>query len=75
MRGVKKGAAGPKSKLRWAHRRGNRHHESNPVTRFEDVVREYAQQKGLNPEGALTTGMEEKAQEFREAGGKIYQEA
>ena len=38
-------------------------------------VREYAQNKGLEPEKALVTGMEEKAQEFREAGGKIYQEA
>ena len=38
-------------------------------------VREYAQKKGLDPEGALTTGMEEKAQEFREAGGRIYQKA
>ena len=35
-------------------------------------VREYAKEKGLEPEGALTTGMEEKSQEFREAGGKIY---
>jgi phosphomethylpyrimidine synthase len=38
-------------------------------------VREYARQKGLNPEGALATGMEEKSQEFRESGGKIYQKA
>ena len=35
-------------------------------------VREYAKEKGLDPEGALTTGMEEKSQEFREGGGKIY---
>jgi phosphomethylpyrimidine synthase len=38
-------------------------------------VREYAQKKGLDPEGAITVGMVEKAQEFREAGGKIYQDA
>ncbi len=36
-------------------------------------VREYAKEKGLDPEGALTTGMEEKSQEFLEGGGKIYQ--
>ena len=36
-------------------------------------VREYAKEKGLDPEGALTTGMDEKSQEFREGGGKIYQ--
>ena len=38
-------------------------------------VREYAQKKGLDPEGAITVGMVEKAQEFRKAGGKIYQDA
>ena len=38
-------------------------------------VREYAQKKGLDPEGAITVGMVEKAQEFREARGKIYQDA
>ena len=36
-------------------------------------VREYAQKKGLDSEAALTAGMEEKAREFRESGGKIYQ--
>ena len=36
-------------------------------------VREYAQKKGLDAEGALTAGMEEKAREFRESGSKIYQ--
>ena len=36
-------------------------------------VREYAKEKGLDPEGALSTGMEEKSQEFLEGGGKIYQ--
>ncbi len=37
-------------------------------------VREYAQNKGLTPETALSSGMEEKALEFREAGSKIYQQ-
>ena len=36
-------------------------------------VREYAQKKGLDAEAALIAGMEEKAREFRESGGKIYQ--
>jgi phosphomethylpyrimidine synthase len=36
-------------------------------------VREYAQQKGLNSQVALQTGMQEKAIEFREKGGDIYQ--
>jgi phosphomethylpyrimidine synthase len=38
-------------------------------------VREYAQKKGLDPKGAISLGLVEKAQEFRESGGKIYQEA
>jgi phosphomethylpyrimidine synthase len=38
-------------------------------------VREYAQKKGLDPKGAIAVGMVEKAQEFRQAGGKIYQDA
>ena len=38
-------------------------------------VREYAQKLGIEPEQALSSGMEEKAQEFREGGGKIYQKA
>jgi phosphomethylpyrimidine synthase len=38
-------------------------------------VREYAQKKGLEPQGAIAVGMVEKAQEFRESGGKIYQDA
>ena len=36
-------------------------------------VREYAQKKGLDTETAMLVGMEEKAREFRESGGKIYQ--
>jgi phosphomethylpyrimidine synthase len=39
-------------------------------------VREYARNKGLEtPELALSVGLEEKAREFREAGGRIYQKA
>jgi phosphomethylpyrimidine synthase len=38
-------------------------------------VREYALEKGLAPDAALNRGMVEKAQEFREAGGRIYQDA
>jgi phosphomethylpyrimidine synthase len=41
--------------------------------RITQDVREYARQKGLDAEQALTAGMEEKAQEFKEAGSKIYQ--
>jgi phosphomethylpyrimidine synthase len=37
-------------------------------------VREYAQKKGLDPDAAIASGMEEKAQEFRQAGGRIYQQ-
>jgi phosphomethylpyrimidine synthase len=38
-------------------------------------VREYALEKGLAPDAALNRGMVEKAQEYREAGGRIYQDA
>ncbi|MBM3942191.1 MAG: phosphomethylpyrimidine synthase ThiC [SAR202 cluster bacterium] len=40
--------------------------------RITQDVREYARKKGLEAEQALETGMEEKAVEFRETGGKIY---
>ncbi len=43
--------------------------------RITQDVREYARSKGLIPETALTSGMEEKSREFRESGGRIYQEA
>ncbi|HLE80942.1 MAG TPA: phosphomethylpyrimidine synthase ThiC, partial [Dehalococcoidia bacterium] len=36
-------------------------------------VRDFANQKGVDEEAALKLGMEEKAKEFRESGGKIYQ--
>ena len=38
-------------------------------------VREYAAQKEIEEEAALTAGMKEKAEEFVAAGGEIYQEA
>jgi phosphomethylpyrimidine synthase len=39
-------------------------------------VRDYAEQKGVADEAeALAKGMEEKAEEFRKAGGEIYREA
>ena len=37
-------------------------------------VREYAAQTGVTPDSALRQGMEQKALEFRQSGGKIYQE-
>ena len=37
-------------------------------------VREYAKNRGLDPERAIFTGMQEKSQEFREAGSRIYQQ-
>ena len=43
--------------------------------RITQDVRDYAKAHGLEPEGALKVGLEEKAIEFREAGGKLYQKA
>ncbi|MSQ06390.1 MAG: phosphomethylpyrimidine synthase ThiC [Dehalococcoidia bacterium] len=40
--------------------------------RITQDVREYARQKGLETGQALAQGMEEKAAEFRDTGGKIY---
>jgi len=37
-------------------------------------VREYAAQRGLEEEAALAAGMQEKAEEFKKKGAKIYQE-
>jgi phosphomethylpyrimidine synthase len=37
-------------------------------------VRDYAAQKGLEAENALSAGMQEKAEEFKRTGGKIYHE-
>ena len=36
-------------------------------------VRDYAAGKGLAAEQALTTGMQEKAEEFKKSGSEIYQ--
>jgi phosphomethylpyrimidine synthase len=36
-------------------------------------IRDYAAQKGLDAEAAVTLGLNEKAEEFRQSGGKIYQ--
>ncbi len=41
--------------------------------RITQDVREYARKQGLPVYDALATGMEEKAREFRAAGGTIYQ--
>ena len=38
-------------------------------------VREYAKKKGIEAEAAIHVGMEEKAREFRESGGKVYTKA
>ena len=38
-------------------------------------VREYARDRGVEVETAFDQGMEEKAREFRESGGRIYQKA
>jgi phosphomethylpyrimidine synthase len=43
--------------------------------RITQDVRAYAKQKGLDEEAALTAGLAEKAREFQEAGGRVYQEA
>ena len=38
-------------------------------------VREYAKNLGVEPELALSTGMQEKADEFRQSGSRIYQQS
>src|SRR3989475_478088 len=43
--------------------------------KITEDVREYARQKGLDADSAIEIGLEEKAREFREAGGSIYQPA
>jgi phosphomethylpyrimidine synthase len=40
--------------------------------RITQDVREYARTHGINEDEAIALGMKEKAQEFREAGGRIY---
>jgi phosphomethylpyrimidine synthase len=41
--------------------------------RITQDVREYARRKGLEAEQGIAVGLDEKAREFREAGGKLYQ--
>ncbi|HEY8649149.1 MAG TPA: phosphomethylpyrimidine synthase ThiC [Candidatus Limnocylindria bacterium] len=41
--------------------------------RITQDVREYARQKGLEAEQGIAVGLDEKAREFRDAGGTIYQ--
>ncbi len=41
--------------------------------KITEDVRRYAAEKGLGAEAALATGMEEKAREFTEKGGELYQ--
>ncbi len=43
--------------------------------RISQDVRDYATAHQLDEESAVTAGLEEKAREFRDSGGKIYQEA
>ncbi|MDO8531508.1 MAG: phosphomethylpyrimidine synthase ThiC [Dehalococcoidia bacterium] len=43
--------------------------------RITQDVREYARRKGLEGEAAIAAGLEEKAREFRESGGRIYRKA
>ncbi|MCF6094613.1 phosphomethylpyrimidine synthase ThiC [Microaerobacter geothermalis] len=40
--------------------------------RITQDIRQYAKEKGLEPDSAIHEGMEEKSKEFRESGGKIY---
>ena len=35
-------------------------------------IREFAKEKGLDTEEAVTAGLTQKTEEFREAGGEIY---
>ena len=42
--------------------------------RITQDVRDYAVQKGLEEKAALEAGMQEKAEEFKKTGGKIYHE-
>jgi phosphomethylpyrimidine synthase len=37
-------------------------------------VRDYAAKVGVSEQAAIEAGMQEKAEEFRQSGGKIYQE-
>ncbi|HEV2954251.1 MAG TPA: phosphomethylpyrimidine synthase ThiC [Candidatus Dormibacteraeota bacterium] len=43
--------------------------------RITQDIRDYAEKQGLEEQEALVAGLAEKAEQFRKAGGKIYQEA
>ena len=40
--------------------------------KISDEIRQYADENGMNTEEAIQSGMEEKAQEFKDSGSKIY---
>ncbi len=40
--------------------------------KISDEIRQYADEKGIKTEDAIKSGMEEKAQEFKESGSEIY---
>jgi phosphomethylpyrimidine synthase len=40
--------------------------------KISQEVREYAKDKGMSEEQALSSGMDAKSQEFKQAGGEIY---
>ncbi len=42
--------------------------------RITQDIRDYAEREGLDDQAALLAGMEEKARQFREAGGHLYEE-
>jgi len=43
--------------------------------RITQDIRDYAEREALDGHAALVAGMEEKAEQFRQAGGRIYQDA
>jgi phosphomethylpyrimidine synthase len=43
--------------------------------RITQDIRDYAEREGLDEQSALVAGMEEKAKQFRQAGGRLYQDA
>jgi len=42
--------------------------------RITQDIRDYAEREGLDDHAALLAGMEEKARQFRESGGHLYEE-
>jgi phosphomethylpyrimidine synthase len=43
--------------------------------RITQDIRDYAEREGLEEHAAQVAGMQEKAEEFRRQGGRIYSEA